>query len=72
MEIPSAWVLSGIGILLSTIAGMAGVMWGFMKARLEAQDKIIADQSVTIKKLQEDVDRMAKGCGMEPCLWKHH
>lgn len=70
VEMPLAWLLSTIGILAGSIATLAGVMWSFMKSRLEAQDKLIEAQAGTIVKLQEDVARMAKGCGQDGCHWK--
>lgn len=70
IELPLAWLLSTIGVLATAIATLAGIMWGFMKSRLEAQDKIIQSQTDTISKLQEDVERMAKGCGADGCHWK--
>lgn len=71
IELPLAWILTVIGTLAGTIATLAAVMWGFMKSRLSAQDKIIEIQGLTIGKLQEDVARMAKGCGADSCHWKH-
>lgn len=70
IELPIAWILATIGTLSGAIATLAGVMWGFMKSRLAAQDKIIATQTVVIEKLQEDVARMSKGCGINACLWR--
>lgn len=70
IELPIAWLLSAIGILAGTIATLAGVLWGFTKSRLEAQDKIIEAQTQTIAKLQADVDRVSKGCGHKECLWR--
>ena len=69
MQIEIGWILGAIGVLSSTIAALAGVMWGFVKSRLLAQDQIIASQTLTIAKLQDDVDRMAKGCGHPECHW---
>jgi hypothetical protein len=70
IELPIAWILATIGTLSGAIATLAGIMWGFMKSRLAAQDKIIATQTVVIEKLQEDVARMSKGCGINSCLWR--
>jgi len=69
VQIDIGWVLAAIGGLASTVAAMAGIMWSFMQSRLRSQDMIIAAQAVTIGKLQEDVDRMAKGCGHPDCHW---
>ena len=70
IELPIAWILATIGTLSGAIATLAGIMWGFMKSRLAAQDAIIQAQGNTIAKLQDDVERMAKGCGHEACHWK--
>jgi hypothetical protein len=70
IELPIAWILATIGTLSGAVATLAGIMWGFMKSRLAAQDKIIATQTVVIEKLQEDVARMSKGCGINACLWR--
>jgi hypothetical protein len=70
IELPIAWLLSVIGVLGGTIATLAGIMWSFMKSRLEAQDKLIESQTQTIAKLQDDVDRMSKGCGIDLCSWR--
>lgn len=70
IELPVAWILATIGTLSGAIATLAGIMWGFMKSRLAAQDAIIQAQGNTIAKLQDDVERMAKGCGQTECLWK--
>lgn len=70
IELPIAWILATIGTLSGAIATLAGIMWSFMKSRLAAQDKIIATQTIVIEKLQEDVARMSKGCGINTCLWR--
>ena len=70
IELPIAWILATIGTLSASIVALAGVMWGFMKSRLEAQDKIIDSQNATIGKLQDDVNRLSKGCGVDNCHWK--
>ncbi|MBB5351359.1 hypothetical protein HNR46_001595 [Haloferula luteola] len=63
IELPIAWILGIIGVLGGVISALAGLLWSTMKERLSAQDKII-------ERLQADVERMAKGCGMESCHWK--
>jgi hypothetical protein len=70
IELPIAWILATIGTLSGAVATLAGIMWGFMKSRLAAQDRIIETQGNTIAKLQDDVERMAKGCGHKECLWR--
>jgi len=70
VSLPIGWILATIGTLGGTIAALAGIMWAFMKSRLEAQDKLINAQTLTIAKLQDDVSRMGKGCGIDSCHWK--
>jgi hypothetical protein len=31
----------------------------------------IANLRIVVAKLQDDVDRMSKGCGITQCLWKN-
>ena len=76
MDIPIGWVLATIGTLALTIGGMGGAMWAFMLSRLRkqdeqitARDKTIADQAASIKHLEEDVERLSKGCGINNCVW---
>lgn len=71
IELPVSWLLGIIGVLGTTIATLAAVMWAFMKSRLEAQDRVIESQTVMVEKLKSDVDRMSKGCGMDQCIWRH-
>ena len=63
MPIETGWIFGIIGILGSTVGTMAGAMWIFMVSRLKKQD-------VIIDRLQADVDRLSKGCGLPECLWK--
>jgi hypothetical protein len=70
MNIPVEWVLGVLIGLGGVIATLAKVIWNVMQSRLTAQDAIINSQTITIGKLQEDVDRLSKGCGHEVCHWK--
>lgn len=70
MEIPIAWILGTIISLGGVIASLAGIMWSFVKSRIDAQDKIIESQNAMITKLQDDVERMSRGCGAGGCVWK--
>ena len=70
IELPITWMLGTVGLLSSTIATLAAIMWRFLVSRLEAQDKMIAAQVATIEKLQDEVERMGSGCGMAGCYWK--
>ena len=70
IELPIAWILAIISTLGLTIATMATVIWNFVRSRLAAQDKLIASQTTVIERLQDDVARMSKGCGIEICHWR--
>ena len=70
MEIPITWILTAFVTLTGTISGMALTIWLFMKERLAKQDILIEKQNITIHKLQEDVERLSGGCGIESCVWK--
>ena len=70
MEIPITWILTAFITLGGTISGMALTMWLFMKERLAKQDVIIEKQNVTIHALQQDVDRLSCGCGVDVCVWR--
>ena len=63
--------------LAGVIATLAKVLWSLVSrnfARLEefiAQEKRRGDlQATVIERLQEEVRRMAKGCGFPNCLWR--
>lgn len=63
IEIPIEWILAvllGAGGIISTLAT---IMWRSMVDRLRSQD-------VIIKRLQDDIDRLSKGCGVKECLWR--
>lgn len=62
--IPIEWLLGALGVMATALATVASAAWAFMKSRLEAQDKIIT-------KLQDDIDRLSRGCGIGTCLWKN-
>lgn len=63
ITLPIGWILACIGGLASVISVLASVIYSSLNGRLAAQDKII-------EKLQEDISRMAKGCGAKECIWK--
>ena len=63
MEISPEWILGAIVALGGVIASLAGIIFKLMTSRLTAQDKIIEN-------LQDDVDRLSKGCMIPECLWK--
>ena len=61
--LPVPWLLGCIGVLGTVICTLASIIYASLSARIAAQDKII-------KRLQADIERMAKGCGAGGCLWK--
>ena len=63
LVVPVAWLIAIIATLGGVIATLAGVIWTTLKERLAVQDRII-------EKLQDDVNRLSKGCGHTDCVWK--
>lgn len=64
LVVPVSWVLGIFGLLGGVIATLASIIYRVLTDRLATQDKVI-------DKLQEDVDRLAKGCGHPDCHWKN-
>lgn len=64
MTIPTEWILSSIGGLAAVISILAGVIY-------RALSNEISNLRVVVAKLQDDVDRLSKGCGLGVCLWKN-
>jgi outer membrane murein-binding lipoprotein Lpp len=62
MEISTEWILGSILGLAGVIATMAKLIYDSLSAQIKSQNKII-------DKLQDDVDRMSKGCGAPACQW---
>lgn len=71
MNIPVEWVLGVLIGLGGVIATLAKGIWNVMQSRLSAQDSIIASQTDTIAKLQDDVELLSKGCGHDACHWRN-
>jgi hypothetical protein len=63
LVVPVSWVLAVFGLLGGVIATLAGIIYRSLTDRLSVQDKII-------EKLQDDIDRLSKGCGHGSCIWK--
>jgi hypothetical protein len=57
-------VISSVIALLGVVSTLAGIIYATLSSRIKDQSKIII-------KLQEDVQRLSKGCGLKPCLWKN-
>lgn len=63
-SIPVEWVLSAFAILAGVIATLAKVIHSQLKSEIETLRKIVTA-------LQDDVDRLSKGCGNAMCFWKN-
>ena len=64
MTIPTEWILMVLIALATVISTLAAIIY-----RQLANE--IATLRVIVAKLQEDVDRLSKGCGLGTCLYKH-
>jgi hypothetical protein len=71
MTIPVEWILGVLIGLGGIIATLAKLIWSIVQSRLAAQDNMIASQTSTITKLQDDIERLSKGCGIGTCIWKN-
>ncbi len=63
LVVPVSWVLGIFGVLGGVIATLAGIIYRSLTDRLAVQDGIIG-------RLQDDVDRLSKGCGHDGCHWR--
>lgn len=77
MTIPIEWVLTLIVGLGGTVSTLAAVLWSNTKAliakqdrKIESQEAKLAHQDGVIDKLQDDVERLSRGCGHAACVWK--
>lgn len=64
LVVPVGWVIGIIGGLGGVIATLAGIIWKTLTERLTVQDRIIEG-------LQNDIDRLSKGCGHDACHWRY-
>jgi len=64
MTLPPEWILAGIGSLAAVISTLAAVIYRALSNEIASLRQIVA-------KLQDDVDRLSKGCGLGVCLWKN-
>jgi hypothetical protein len=70
MTIPLEYVIGLITLLGTTVSGLAGILWASMKSLLAKQEIRIGKQDSIIEKLQEDIERLSRGCGIANCIWK--
>jgi hypothetical protein len=64
MNIPAEWVLASMGSLSAVISALALLIYRSLSSE-------IANLRIVVAKLQDDVDRLSKGCGIMQCLWKN-
>lgn len=64
MNIPIEWILAAIGTLASVISALAVIIYRSLSSEIASLRGVVA-------KLQDDVDRLSKGCGLGVCLWKN-
>jgi hypothetical protein len=63
MNLSPEWILGCIGVLASVISALATVIYRSLSSEIASLRGVVA-------KLQDDVDRLSKGCGLGVCLWK--
>lgn len=64
MTLPPEWILAGIGSLAAVISTLAAIIYRALSNEIASLRQIVG-------KLQDDVDRLSKGCGLGVCLWKN-
>ena len=64
MTIPTEWILMVLIALATVISTLAAIIYRQLSTEIATLRGIVA-------KLQEDVDRLSKGCGLGTCLYKH-
>ena len=64
MTIPPEWVLASFGGLAAVISSLAAIVYKSLSSE-------IANLRGVVKHMQDDVDRLSKGCGMTSCVWKN-
>lgn len=64
MTIPTEWILMVLITLATVISTLAAIIYR------QLANEIATLRGIVVK-LQEDVDRLSKGCGLGTCLYKH-
>lgn len=64
MTIPTEWILMVLITLATVISTLAAVIYRQLSTEIATLRGIVV-------KLQEDVDRLSKGCGLGTCLYKN-
>ena len=63
MTIPTEWILMVLIALATVISTLAAIIYRSLAAEIASLRSIVV-------KLQDDVDRLSKGCGLGTCLYK--
>lgn len=63
MTVPTEWILMVLLALATVISTLAAIIYRQLSTEIATLRGIVA-------KLQEDVDRLSKGCGLGTCLYK--
>lgn len=63
MTVPTEWILTVLIALATVISTLAAIIYRQLSTEIATLRGIVA-------KLQEDVDRLSKGCGLGTCLYK--
>jgi hypothetical protein len=64
MTVPTEWILTVMIALATVISTLAAIIYRQLAAEIATLRGIVV-------KLQEDVDRLSKGCGLGACLYKN-
>jgi hypothetical protein len=64
MTVPTEWILTVMIALATVISTLAAIIYRALSNEIATLRGIVA-------KLQEDVDRLSKGCGLGTCLYKN-
>ena len=64
MTIPTEWILTVVLALATVISTLAAIIYRALSAEIATLRSIVI-------KLQDDVDRLSKGCGLGTCLYKN-
>jgi hypothetical protein len=64
MTVPTEWILMVLITLATVISTLAAIIYRQLSTEIATLRGIVT-------KLQDDVDRLSKGCGLGTCLYKH-
>jgi len=64
MTVPTEWILMVLLALATVISTLAAIIYRQLSTEIATLRGIVV-------KLQEDVDRLSKGCGLGTCLYRN-